>query len=346
MNILGLITSLSDPASRARIIQYKNPLKKLGLNLDIKYYNPDPLSDPGRFAVAVNKLTGINQWRILDIEKKIKRLPLLLEQLNYELIWKNRLILPKNSYFEKKIIKPVAFDIDDAIWIYDGIDHFKIAAQSADIIMAGNEYLADFSLKYNKNIELIPSVIDTERLYPKKLQKKDYNIGWIGSVYNFENLYTLKDAINMFLKFNNDAKFTIVSSEPPNFFDYKKNKIEFIKWSAENENNLINEFSVGIMPLNENEFNKGKCGYKLLQYLSCGIPAIATPTGINQKILATNSVGIAAKNTDEWILALYTFKNDIAFYETCAENGPRVIHEYYSLSKFAPIVSGILNKLK
>jgi glycosyltransferase involved in cell wall biosynthesis len=346
MNILGIITSLTDPASRARIIQYKDPLLGADCNLKIRYYNPDPLSNPGRFAVAINKLTRINQWRILDIEKKIKRLPLLIEQYRYDVIWKNRLILPKNSFFERKLTKPVALDIDDAIWMYDGINNFKIAAQLANVIIAGNEYIAEFSFKYNKHIEIVPSVINTNILFPKKITKKYFNIGWIGSFYNFENLYSVKDAIDQFLYYNNDARFTIVSSEPPSFFDYKSQKIQFKKWDPELENLHINEFSVGIMPLNDNEFNKGKCGYKLLQYLSCGIPAIATPVGVNKNILENYCVGIAAKKTDDWISALYTLKDDMPFYETCAMNGPKVVNEHYSLIKFTPVVADILKTLK
>ena len=342
MKVLGLITSPIDPASRARILQYIAPLEKNNIIVTPRYFKPTSYANPEKWAYQLNKITRINEWRLLDIQRKIKRMPLLWEQFKYDLIWQNRLILQKHSFFEKNISKPKIFDIDDAIWVYDGKKKVSDAIKRAHRIFAGNEYLANFANKYNKNITIIPSVINTEKLYPIKKQSNPFTIGWIGSTFNFAFLNIIKPAVISFLSKYKESRFIIISSEPPKCFNFDNQRIIFKRWSDKEENEHIAEFSIGLMPIKENEFTRGKCSYKMLQYMACGIPPVVSPVGMNNKILSQKTIGLAANSTEEWISAFERFKHDEYFYHTCAVNCRILIENNYALNKLVPIVSELL----
>ena len=344
MKVLGIITSLTDPAARARILQYIPPLKEDDIDVTPRYFTPGPYSNPEKWAYKINKLTSINEWRLLDIQRKINRIPLFWEQYKYDLIWQNRLILQKNSFCERKISKPKIFDFDDAIWVYDGENNISEAISSSQKVIAGNEYLADFAKKYNENVFIIPSVINTEKLFPYKNKSEKFTIGWIGSVFNFQYLDIIKPAIESFLFKHSDSRLIIISSEPPPNFKFDNLRIIFKYWSDKYENEHINEFSIGLMPLANNEFTKGKCSYKMLQYMACGVPPIVSPVGMNNQILSKNIIGLSANNSEEWVSAFTKLKNDRDFYNTCSVNSRTLVEENYSLKKYAPIVSELLKK--
>lgn len=345
MKVLGIISSLTDPSSRARILQYGSYLKKKEITVKPRWFSPHTYADPAPWAYRLNKITKINPWRFLSIHKTISRLPLLLQQYNYDLIWQNRLILPHQYFFEKKLIKPIVFDYDDAIWLGDGEKQVTQAIAKSAIIFTGNDYLADFAIKYNKNTFVIPSVIDTEKLFP--LPKKDdfFTIGWIGTVTNFKFLELVKPAILDFLSLHKDAKFIVVSSEKPSQFNFDNHKIIFKQWTIERENELINEFSIGLMPLADTDFTRGKCSYKMLQYMACGKPAVVSPVGTNNKILAEKTVGLAANERQEWFNAFTLLKSDQYFYTVCSENGRKLVESNYSVKKYYPIIAEHFTKL-
>jgi glycosyltransferase involved in cell wall biosynthesis len=320
MKVLGLISSPGDPAARVRIIQYIKPLELYGIRVKAAYSRPLRDSDTSSFTRFVKRTTGINEWRISDAIKTITRLPLLIRQHQFNVIWQNRLILPHHSFLEKKIKKPVVFDFDDAIWLTEGKEHVARAIARSLVVFAGNEYLAEFGVRYNKNVCVIPSTADTDRLFPAN-SPPVFTLGWIGTKSNFPYLDIIQPAITAFLKKNKDARFMVVSSVKPGQFNFDERQFVFREWSAKDENSLINEFSVGLMPLPDDDWTKGKCGYKILQYMACGRPAVVSPAGINGRLIETSNGGLAANSVQEWINAFELFKKDPALYRSCAENG-------------------------
>lgn len=345
MKVLGIISSLSEASSRVRILQYKEPFKKDKVILTPVYFSPMRYADPAPWAYRLNKLSGINPWRFLQIHKTLSRLPLLLQHYKYDIVWQNRLIIPHQFFFEKKISTQIVFDFDDAIWLRDGRTQVTGAITKAAIVFAGNEYLADFAAKYNRNTFIIPSTIDTEKNFPLHRQSGYFTIGWIGTVTNFKFLDIIKPAVEKFLSLHADARFMVVSSEQPSQFKFENKNMIFQFWNAEDENKLINEFTIGLMPLSENDFTKGKCSYKMLQYMACGKPVVVSPVGMNNKILSEDTVGLSATTTEEWFNAFEILKNEQSFYNTCAENGRRLVENNYSLKKIAPVILGHFKKL-
>jgi glycosyltransferase involved in cell wall biosynthesis len=287
-------------------------------------------ADPAPWTYTLKKITGLNEWRSSNIIKTLGRSQLLFSQSGYDLIWQNRLLQLHHFFWETKIRKPVIFDFDDSIWIYEGEKQVIKKFEISDMLFAGNEFLAEYAGKYNKNVHVVPTTIDTKKIFNLNKQPEHFTIGWIGTKSNFKYLEIIRKPLQDFLATDNKARLMIISSELPDFLKMDNDQIIFKPWAAETENDLINEFSVGIMPLDDTEWTRGKCSFKLLQYLACGKPAIISPVGMNNKILAEAEVGIAANNNEEWFRALLKVKNEPALAESLGSAGQILVEEKYS----------------
>lgn len=317
-------------------MQYRSYFKNQGHQLDTPIFYPLRDADPPGWIKILRKISGINAWRILDAIKKYKRRPLLQMQNSYDFIWQNRLVLPHHDYFENRFKKPVAFDFDDAIWINEGRKQVENAIGKASVIFAGNEFLANFAANYNKNIQVVPTTVDTEIIKPLRRKDRPFTLGWIGTKSNFEWLEIIKQPVLDFLSANNDTRFVIVSSEKPSLFSFDEKKIIFMPWDKEKENELINEFDVGLMPLDDNEWTRGKCSYKMLQYLAGGKPAIVSPVGNNNKIIAQLPIKFKVTDSASWLKTFKQLKADSALYDACSKNGRKLVEENYSCKVWSP----------
>jgi len=336
MKILGLVSSENDPASRFRIIQYKEPLSRLGTRLE--HIVPDPSKDSGPLKPVFKK----KLWELYSIAGRTKLWP---QQFSYDMIWQNRLLMYDRFVIEKLFSKPHIFDMDDAIWLTEGKKQVDKAIHKATMIFAGNDYLADYCSELNSNVKIIPSTIDIEVFKPMKTKNTSFSLGWIGTKSNFQYLHLIKQPVLDFLKATKDAKMVIVSTEPPPMFLFDDEKIIFKQWVKEKENECINEFSVGLMPLTDDEWTRGKCSYKMLQYMACGKPVIVSPVGLNKTILERSNAGMAASVEDDWLKAMIDLKNDIVCYTYHAKNGRPFVEANYSCNKWAATINNYFKEL-
>jgi glycosyltransferase involved in cell wall biosynthesis len=329
MKVLGLISSYTHPSSRARILQYK-PYFTRSIELTIKNYLPERESNPAGWTRLLKKITGVSEWRTWDAVKTIGRLSLLKEQANYDLIWQNRLVMLHHSFFEKKIKKPVVFDFDDAIWMSEGKNQVNEALQRSAAVFAGNDYLAEYAKRFNQNVHIIPTTVDVERLKPLQKKHSVFTVGWIGTESNFKYLEMIKAPVIEFLEKNKDARLIIISSKPPSFFSFDGQRTVFKKWDESKENEMINEFDIGLMPLADDEWTRGKCSYKMLQYLACGKPAVVSPVGNNKTILEKAKVGLGAGSGSNWLQCMHELKNNGETYNEFSVNGRQLVAEEYA----------------
>lgn len=332
MKVLGLISSPNDPASRARILQYVPYFRQNGEELFCKFFRPFRDTDPQKWSYLLKKITGISEWRSSDFFKSVSRVPLLFIQSGYDIIWQNRLIQHHHTFWEKRLKKPVVFDFDDAIWINEGEAQVKKKIEMSQMIFAGNEYLADYASRFNTRVRVIPTTVDTNTLFPVASASNNFIIGWSGTKSNFKYLESIMPPLIDFLKSDSNVRLMIVSSLLPDFLPVNHKQVIFKKWEAGRENELINQFSIGIMPLTDTTWAKGKCGYKLLQYLACGKPVIATPVGVNRKILSEADVGFSANSYGEWYTAFRTLKSENALSVQKGKAGRKLVLEKYSCS--------------
>lgn len=345
MRILGIISGRNDPASRFRIAQYAPYFASTRNMLNI--YCPTPLKYddiPPGWAKKTGKIIRVSEFRIWNTVKLMNRLPILFRQFNADIIWQNRLLL--NTYFsiEKYYKRPLAFDIDDAIWLNEGENAVKNALKKATLVITGNEYLASYARKINNNTYVVPTSVDTNQLFPLPGIKNRFTIGWIGTPSNFRYLESVKKPVQNFLAKNEDAQLVIVSSAQPGFLNFDNKRIIFRKWSLEKENEYINSFSAGLMPLFEEEWAKGKCSCKMLQYLACGVPVIASPVGQNDIILKEQRVGLAATDQSDWESALHLMKTDSAMMKEMSTNGVNLVTSKYSCIANSRVLLNIFNK--
>ena len=332
MKVLGLISSLEDPASRFRILQYQDYLAKMGANLYTKTFFPPKESDPPKALNIFSKRLNKKTWRLIQYYSRKKY---FAQQRSWDVIWQNRLLLYKNSTIEKQIKKPRVFDFDDAIWLTEGKEQVDAAIATADLVFAGNEFLADYAIKLNESTEIVPTTIDTNRFFNSNFLPQQFNLGWIGTRSNFKYLELIKKPILEFLQSHEEARLIIVSSHPPENLPVDGKKILFKLWSAVKENELINEFSVGLMPLADDEWSKGKCSAKMLQYMACAKPVIVSPVGNNLKIVNEASIGLHAGAEEEWLAAFQKLKNEPELAKELGNNGRSLVETNYSAEKWA-----------
>jgi glycosyltransferase involved in cell wall biosynthesis len=247
-----------------------------------------------------------------------------------------------SKIFRKKII----YDFDDAIWIPGGEEASvtkKILKATWKVkhiirwsykISCGNEFLCAYARKYNKNIVLLPTVVDTFRSADHQRNQqagKKVVVGWTGSHTTLHNLEEIQEVIPE-LKKGIDFDFLVISNKPPDWhFDFI-----FRKWQEETEIEDLLQMHIGVMPLKQGTWFEGKCGFKLIQYHACGIPAVASPTGVNPLITLQNRTGFIANNKEEWKDYLKKLIADAALRSSMGEAGRKHIEKNYSLNSLFP----------
>jgi glycosyltransferase involved in cell wall biosynthesis len=181
------------------------------------------------------------------------------------------------------------------------------------MVICGNQFIANWFSKWNPNVRLIATAVDTQLYIPaSRAPREDCVVGWIGTSPGFPYLKWLEDVFLQIVHEHPTATIRIVSSEMPRLESLPPGRLEFRSWSQETELVDIQDFDIGIMPLFDTELARGKCGFKMLQYMSCGIPVIASPVGVNRDILNRADFGIAALSKADWTEALQVLIRDPA----------------------------------
>ncbi|NLI10687.1 MAG: hypothetical protein GX447_08050 [Elusimicrobia bacterium] len=199
----------------------------------------------------------------------------------------------------KKNHSKLIFDFDDAVFLKP-FNSCEDIIRNADAVFAGSHYLLEYAKKNNNNSFLIPTPVDLPKAFPVKREKNIFKIGWLGSESNFKYLYEIEDelykALNSF-----DSQLLIMSSSEPNF---KKIAFKFFKWGIEEERFFLEELHAGIMPLSQGEWEKGKCAYKVLKYMSYGAVPLATAFGENIFVIKDGFSGFLIRKKEDWFFYL------------------------------------------
>jgi glycosyltransferase involved in cell wall biosynthesis len=244
------------------------------------------------------------------------------------------------NVFRKKII----YDFDDAIWLTDkknesALERFIRFRSKVGLICTwsykvscGNEYLCTYARQFNKNVVLNPTTIDTERLhYPESLQSEtshQIHIGWTGSHSTLKYLKEIEDVIAELEQQHQTLHTIIIADRKP---DLKIDRLVFIPWSKDTEVNDLRRIDIGIMPLPDDEWTKGKCGFKALQYMALEIPSVVSPVGVNTQIIEPAVNGFYATTKAEWISALEMLITNVALRNTIGKNSRKKIMDHYSV---------------
>lgn len=252
--------------------------------------------------------------------------------------------------FAKKVLKrKIIFHFDDAIFLRIPKYPVKTIIGISDAVIVGNHYLKDYALRYNKNVFLIATSIDTDKWKPNSNLEKNKNsfcIGWCGTGSNLKYLNLLKEPLlTLGKKYSLELRIIGPESEANNIPEFVNIKVDYRPWRLNDEIDAISEFDIGVMPLFDGEFEKGKCGLKLLQYMSLGIPVIGSAVGENRYIVEDGINGFLASDREEWLKKLEMLITDKNLRKQFSVEGRKRVLERYSLRDNAKKLIHIIESL-
>lgn len=241
--------------------------------------------------------------------------------------------------------RPRFLDVDDAVWLNGrrSAIHFPSLVKSCDRILCGNIYICENVSKWNRNVRLLPTAVDTTRFHPKRSDSANrLIIGWSGLNAGAKYLLNIEDALYQLLSRRRDAVLRVVSDARPSFTKLEDSMVEFVRWSPKNEVQTIQEMSVGLMPIDDTPWSRGKCSYKMLLYMACGIPVVVSPYGMNDEVLSKGRAGLSAKSHSEWIDSIDWLLDSPGDRLSMGITGRNIVETEYSLNVLAPRMASYL----
>ena len=206
---------------------------------------------------------------------------------------------------------PIVFDFDDAVFLPSQTGWRKHVAapestrrlvESSALVFAGNAYLAEYARKFSSRVEILPTVVDTDVYRPAVRPPREVPvIGWVGSPSTFrylESLLPLLDKLARSFRF----RLRIIGAGRP--LKLENVEVESPPWRKEREEELFNDLDIGVYPLTDDPWARGKCGFKAIQYLACGVASVASPVGVVRDIVVDGVGGLWASSATQWTDAL------------------------------------------
>lgn len=330
IKVTALTSSRDDPSTRFRVRQFIQPLREHGVEV-AEYY---PL---------------FSKYKIepLPLLTKLLRVPGLLASQSSDITWLGRELLSGRSGLERRAGTKRLFDVDDAIWLVYPQSNFseEIARDSAGVI-AGNSFLAAHYEEAGARVWTVPTSIDTNIWQPSEKQASDvWTIGWTGTWSNLKYLSEIEQPLADFLATHAESRLLVVSDRRPAFSKIPAARWSFVQWSPASEVRAVQAIDVGLMPLADTEWARGKCAFKMLSYMSVGLPVVASPFGVNREILQTHDVGFAATVHDDWHEALLRLYDDRALASRLGRNGRAVVEEHFSVNANAAKLAAIFREV-
>ncbi len=306
MKVLFLTqTTELGPSSRYRVYQLLPLLQERGIECTVS-----PAIDTQTYSrIYLQGGSKFSAWR----EAWQQRQTDLRRLGRFDAVFVQKGVFPGlHSRFERTIAarKPMVFDLDDAIWLprQGGSPllralHRERAVQGilclATVVTVGNEFLAEYARRFNSNVVLVPSTVDVSR-YPQNADSAV--VGWIGSSTTLPYLKSLGHAFRAL-----NVTPRVIASGDSNALGFP---IDFRPWRLETESVELAQFGIGVAPLPNTPWERGKCGVKLLQYMACGIPAVASAVGVHKQIIQHGANGLLAETDTDWIKHLRQLLDD------------------------------------
>jgi len=283
---------------------------------------------------------------LIGLKALVRRTRSILTANRFDLVYIYRDAFFFGTFFEKwlrtKRVK-IIYDFDDAIWLMDKNENQGVfnklknpektatITKLADLVIVGNEYLAEYAKKLNSNIAIIPSTIDFAE-YTSNEETKNSDkvcIGWTGSfstVKHFESLLPALIAVKE--KYKEKIYFKLIGDPT---YQNAEIALQGTKWKATTEASDLSELDIGIMPLPDNAWTKGKCGMKGLQYMALGIATVMSPVGVNTNIIQDGKNGFLASSKEQWIEKLSQLIESEVLRKKLGEAGRNTVSEKYSV---------------
>jgi glycosyltransferase involved in cell wall biosynthesis len=266
------------------------------------------------------------------------RVPLVAATHAYGMTLLQRELISTMVTLESWTQRPRVLDVDDAIFLRRDGSSARRVARMCDSVVCGNAFLEEWFSRWNSNVTVLPTAVDTSRYMPRREDAAPVNevIGWVGTSSNLKFLLEIEPALTEVLAVRNKAKLLVVCDAKAQFGSLPSERVEFQRWSPETELAALRTMSVGIMPLEDSPWARGKCSFKMLVYMACGLPVVASPVGMNAEVFALGSLGVPATKPREWIDALIGLLDDPVTRTTMGRAGREVAQKHFSVEVIAP----------
>lgn len=332
MKVFFLIEGKSTPSSRFRAYNYSDKLRQAGI-----YHRIVPI--PKNFLVRLFRFLPIVFYDILVIQKKVFH------------VWELFLL--------RLLARRIIYDIDDAVMFLDHrgvpdptkvrpkrMKRFIRTVRTADHVITGNHYLVDYIRPYNQQLTIIPTPVNTRqygvRRYDGGGGLAEVIIGWIGTQGNLKYLKMLeKPLVRLSARYPN-IRMRIVCDR---FIDLDSVPIDRKAWRLEEEATDLQSFDIGVMPLVDDAWTRGKCGFKILQYMGVGIPSVCSPVGVNAEIVQEGVNGYLARTEDEWVEKLSLLIEQEVLRRRVGLKGRELVEAHFSLEVTFPQFAKVLEKV-
>ncbi|NLI83583.1 MAG: glycosyltransferase family 4 protein [Deltaproteobacteria bacterium] len=316
-------------SSRYRVYQYVPFLQQAGFQVQIL----PPLPRTGR---------GIRRW----VQASLEHHAVIRQARNADLLFiQKRLFAPPTIRKMARLGKKIVFDLDDAIFTSPAGNwslvtrrrvhsRLKAVMREADLVLCGNRYLKKFSSEWGASrTEILPTAIDTSSYSPRQVPRcGEPVLGWIGSSVNHRYLDLLSSVLPTLSREFQGLRLLVVSDGR---YTMEGVHVENRPWSQKTEVRDILDMDVGLMPLTDNEWTRGKCALKALQYMAAGIPAVCSPVGANSEVVEDGKEGFLPQSDAEWLDSIRLLLNSHALREKMGKAGRAKVDAAFSLHVIA-----------
>lgn len=323
LRVLVITRKPHSPSYEQRIHNYIEPLKLHGIELSVSVY---PKSIKEQFAV-------------------------LSKSAEYDAVWWHRHLLPRlQLWWLRYNAKRLVYDFDDPLCFSTREDgksfmrqrRFAALLKNSDAAMVGSHYLRDLALKYGDNIHLIPMAISLPPSAPPRSGNDRTDLLWIGSESTQKYLESIRPALERIGELRSDIRLRLVAHRPMEFGNLP---VEFEQWNHETQERALLEADIGLCPMPDTPWTKGKCPYKVLQYMAYGMPWVGSAVGENIISAGEESShdrrGVCASNIEEWIQAIVALVDDPQR-QQLGKNGREYIESHHERTNIAELIAAAL----
>ncbi len=332
-------------SSRTRVFQYLPYLQKYNISHKVISAKSLVANSPARFIkfILVNFFIGLKFLFFCPF---------------YEIIFIQKILLPRMFLRAIKLFgRKLVFDFDDAVYLLPTpserftaqtktsitANKFRDIVSFSNLIIVENEYTKEYAEPYNANIVQITGPIDTARYFPKeKSSDGKIIIGWIGSPTTTCYLNMVFPVLEKLSTQYPNITLKLIGASEIGSVNFPLTKVP---WSLETEVKELQEFDIGIMPLPDDAWTKGKGGYKLLQYMAIGIPSVSSPVGINTTLIQNRINGFLAKDESEWYEKLSSLIRNSEERHLLGKKARQIAEQVYSFDIATPKLIEALSKL-
>ncbi len=343
------------PGQRFRIEQWARIMTRFGVT-----FNFIPFESPQlKLILHLRGHYGRKIWELFcGLYRRLRILASVGD--GWDLIFLHRELAPVGPPVLERFLArrrvPIVYDFDDAIFLPDvseANERFKslkwpqktgTICHLSNHVIVGNRYLKEYAANYTTHVSIVPTTIDTDEYRPRDdvTIRGRPTIGWSGSITTVKHLRTIEPALRR-LRSLLDFRLKVIGTP---HFSISGLDVESKPWTADSEVEELKSFDIGIMPLPDDRWSRGKCGLKGLQYMALGVPTIMSPVGVNCEIIEDGRNGFLASGQDEWVAKLSALASDVHLRQRFTKEGRETVEASYSARVHAPHVLDIFERIR